>query len=166
MKITMLALLAALALVLAGCNRGEVTDVQRDANGGADVTYKLTESEISDALADALTATGNPLLRNPKVDLQPGQIVISGEHDQRDGTGTVSGNLTMTLTVQDGTLLAQITKADIQGWDANDERIAQFNQRLADNFSKRANRANKQITFKTVTITDNDIELVFNVKRA
>ncbi len=166
MRRLILALSALLVLLLAGCNRGEVVDVQRGADGGADVTYKLTQTEINDAITDALSTAPNPLLRNPSVDLQPAKIVISGEHERRDGKGTVSGTLTMTLTVSDGTLLAQITQADVEGWDATDERIAAFNQRLADNFSKRANRDNKQITYKSVNITDDDVELVFNIKRA
>ena len=64
-----------------------------------------------------------------------------------------------------GALLAQITQADVEGWDASDERIAAFNQRLSENFSRRANRDNRQITFKSVNITDDAVELVFNVKR-
>jgi DUF2993 family protein len=166
MKNRMLILLGLLLLVLAGCNRGEVVDVQRDANGGADLTYKLTESEINAAVSEALSLSANPLLRNPQVDLQPGQIVVNGEHDRRDGKGTVSGSITITLSIQSGTLLAQVTQANIEGWDASDERIAEFNQRLADNFSRRANRENKQITFTSVAITADAVELVFNIKRA
>lgn len=166
MKTRILVLFGVLMLALAGCNRGTVEDVQRDPNGGADVTYKLTQSDINTAITDALSARSNPLLRNPTVDLQPGQIVINGEHERRDGTGTVSGSITMTLTVQNGTLLAQISQANIEGWDATDPRIAEFNQRLTDDFSRRANRDNKQITFTSVSITDDAVELVFNIKKA
>jgi hypothetical protein len=162
---TRILILFGLLMILAGCNRGDVTDIQRDANGGADVTYKITESEINTAISSALAASANPLLRNPTVDLQPGQIVIKGERDRLDGSGRISGSVTLTLTVQNGALLAQITKADIEGWDASDARIAEFNQRLTDDFTRRANRDNKQITFTSATITDTDVELVFNVKR-
>lgn len=165
MKNLLLALSALLVLLLAGCNRGEVVDIQPGAEGGADVTYSLTQTEINDAIVDALSTAANPLLRNPSADLQPGQIVITGEHERRDGQGTVNGTLTMTLTVSDGALLAQITQADVEGWDASDARIAAFNQRLSENFSRRANRDNRQITFKSVNITDDAVALVFNVKR-
>jgi hypothetical protein len=166
MKTRIMILFGLLIFALAGCNRGEVVDVQRDANGGADVTYRITESDISTAITDALNAGGNPLLRNPKVDLQPGQIVVSGDHERRDGKGTVSGTITITITIQNGTLLAQVTQANIDGWDASDTRIAEFNQRLANDFSRRANRDNKQINFTSATITDDAIDLVFNIKRA
>ena len=75
---TQMLLLSLLCLVgLAACNRGEVTDIQRDPAGGVDVTAQLSETDINDAIADAL-AVDNPLLRDPNVDLQAGQIVVSG----------------------------------------------------------------------------------------
>jgi len=151
---------------LAACNRGNITDVQRDANGGVDATVSLTEQEVNDTVAEALAKQGNPLLRNPKIDLQPSQLVINGEHERRDGKGTVSGSITITITLQNGTLLPQITKADIEGWDANDSRIAEFNQKLTDAFDRRANRENKQITFTAITITDTNLTFAVNIKRA
>jgi hypothetical protein len=159
-------LFCVLVLGLAACNRGTVSDVQRDPNGGVDATVTLTEQEVNDAVVEALSKQGNPLLRNPKIDLQPGQLVINGEHDRRDGKGTISGSVTVTITVQDGSLLAQVTKADIEGWDANDPRIAEFNQRLADAFNRRANRDNKQLTFKSIEISDTNLTFTINVKRA
>jgi hypothetical protein len=125
----------------------------------------LTEADINAAIADAL-AIANPLLRDPKVDLQPGQIVVTGSHEQRDGTGSVSGSLTITLSVQNGAILAQVTQVNIDGVDASDARIAAINQRIADRVTRRANRENRQITVKSVTIADTEIDVVFNVKPA
>ena len=115
-------------------------------------------------MADALNVS-NPLLRDPKVDLQPGQIVINGEHDRRDGGGRVSGSVTMTLSVQNGALLAQITAADIEGLDMSDARIAEFNQRMAERMTARAGRDNPVVTMQSVTITDTDIQFVFTAQR-
>ena len=164
MKIRVL-MLCMLVLGLAACNRGNVSDVQRDPNGGVDATVSLTEQEVNDTVAEALSKQANPLLRNPKIDLQAGQLVINGEHERRDGKGTVSGSVTMTVTLQNGSLLAQITKADIEGFDASDPRIAEFNQKLADAFNRRANRDNKQITFTAITITDTNLTFTINIKR-
>ncbi len=151
-------------VALAACRRAEVTDIQRDPSGGVDVTAELTESDISAAIADAL-AIDNPLLRDPQVDLQPGQIVITGQHDQRDGTGTVSGSLTVTLSVQNGAILAQVTQADIEGIDLSDARIATINSRIAERVTRRADRENRQITVQSVTISDTAVEVIFNVQR-
>ncbi len=165
MKIRIL-MLCLVVFGLAACNRGTVSDVQRDPNGGVDATVTLTEQDVNDAVTDALSKQANPLLRSPKVDLQAGQLVITGEHERRDGKGKVNGSVTITIAVQDGTLLPTITKADIEGWDASDARIAEFNQKLADAFNRRANRDNKQITFKSIAITDTDLTFTVNIKRS
>ena len=165
MKIRVL-MLCMLLFGLAACNRVNVSDVQRDPNGGVDATVSLTEQEVNDTVAEALARTGNPLLRNPKIDLQPGQLVINGERERVDGTGTVNGSLTVTITLQNGALLPQITKAEFEGWDANDSRIAEFNQRLTEAFNRRANRDNKQITFTAITITDTNLTFTVNIKKA
>ena len=164
MKIRVL-MLCMLILGLAACNRANVSDVQRDANGGLDATVSLTEQEVNDTVTEALSKQANPLLRNPKIDLQTGQLVINGEHERRDGKGTVSGSVTVTITLQNGSLLAQVTKADIEGYDASDPRIAEFNQKLADAFNRRANRDNKQITFTAITITDTNLTFTVNIKK-
>lgn len=165
MRIRSLLMVTILVLTLAGCNRGEVTDVQRNPEGGVDVTVNLTEAEVNEAITDALATAANPLLRNPSVDLQPGQIVVTGEHERRDGSGTVNGSLTITVTVQDGTVLAQVTQSSIEGFDLTDERIAQFNTRLAENFTRRANRDNREITVTAITITDTELQVTFNARR-
>ena len=78
---------------------------------------------------------------------------------------SVSGSITVTVTLQNGSLLAQVTKADIEGYDASDPRIAEFNQKLADAFNRRANRDNKQITFTAINITDTNLTFTVNIKR-
>lgn len=164
MKFKMLILGLLCVVGLAACNRGEVTDVQRDPAGGVDVTAQLTETDISDAIADAL-AIQNPLLRDPKVDLQPGQIVITGSHDKRDGSGRVDGSMTVTLSVQDGAILPQVTAIDIEGIKPSDEQVTTINQRIAERVTRRADKEGRQITVKSVSVTDTLVEVVFNVKR-
>ena len=165
MKIRSVFLLLFMIVGLAACNRGNVTDVERSAEGGVDITVKLTEQEVDDSVTTALAAAANPLLRNLSVDLQAEQIVVNGEHERRDGGGKVTGSVTITVAVQDGLLLPQISKADIEGFDLTDARVAEFNQRLQADFNRRANRDNQQLTFKSVSITNSDLEIVFNVKR-
>jgi formylmethanofuran dehydrogenase subunit C len=165
MKIRTLLLTLFMIVGLAACNRDNVTSVERSAEGGVDVTVKLTEQEVNEAITTVLAVSANPLLRNPTVDLQAGQIVVNGEHERRDGQGKVTGSITITVAVQDGLLLPQITQADIEDFDLSDARVAEFNQRLQADFNRRANRDNKQLTFKSVAITDSDLEIVFNFKR-
>lgn len=166
MRVRLMMLCFGLILAMTACNRGAVSDVQVDPAGGVDATVTLTEQEVNDAVVEALSKQANPLLRNPVVDLQAGQIVINGEHERRNGQGTISGSVTVTVTVQDGGLLAQVTSTTVDGWDATDARVAEFNQRLAEGFSRRANRDNGQLTFKAITITDTNLSFTINIKRA
>lgn len=166
MRVRLMMLCFGLMLAMTACNRGSVSDVQVDPAGGVDATVTLTEQEVNDAVVEALSKQANPLLRNPVVDLQAGQIVINGEHERRNGQGTISGSVTVTVTVQDGGLLAQVTSTTVDGWDATDARVAEFNQRLAEGFNRRANRDNGQLTFKAITITDTNLSFTINIKRA
>jgi len=162
MKTRLLILLLA-TVALAACRRAEVTNIERNPEGGLDVSASLSEADINAAIADAL-AIENPLLRDPQVDLQNGQIVVTGSHEPRNGGETVSGSLTITLSVENGALLAQITQADIQGVDLSDERIANINQRISERLTTRANRENRAVTVQSVNVTDSAVEVTFNMQ--
>jgi hypothetical protein len=153
------------AILLVGCNRGEVSGVQRAPEGGVDATITLSEADINEVVASALAARPNPLLRNPQIDLQPGVLVISGEHDRRDGGGTVSGSLTAAVTLVDGRISVQVTAVDIEGLALGDDLIAQFNQGLSDALDGRLNRDNPVATIKSLTISDTSLEVVVNLQR-
>lgn len=157
-------LLPLLLIVLAACNFGGV-EVERNPEGGLDITATLTEAEVNAAITEALAQNPNPLLRDPDVDLQNGRIIINGQHTRRDGSGTVTGTMTMTLGVANGLLTAQITQVEIDGWDANDARIAEFNQRLADGLSRIAQGSRASITFTEVTITDAELRIAFTARQ-
>jgi regulator of protease activity HflC (stomatin/prohibitin superfamily) len=148
---------------LAACQFGSVS-VERNADGTADVTVSLTESEANTMIQAALEQSANPLLRNPSVDLQSGQLVISGEHDRKDGGGRVSGTASVTLAVVNGEIQAQVTSATFEGWDVSDARIAEFNQQLAAQLGGRARRDNARATLSSITISDNALNIVVTVQ--
>lgn len=166
MKNRVIIVLLLTTLTLTACRRGEIVDIERNPEGGVTVTARLTEADVNAAVNEALAQLENPLLRNPQIDLQNSVIVVSGEHVRRDGSGTVSGSFHVTLTVQNGTLLAQVSNLNIEGLDVSDERLATFNQHLANGFTARANRENRQITIDAVTITDDAIEITMTARRA
>jgi hypothetical protein len=151
-----------LPLLLGACNRAQV---ERNPEGGVTVTVTLSEADVNLAIEQALAAGTDPLLRNPSVELANGVIIASGEHDRRDGGGRVSGSLTIRVSVVNGTLAAEITEADIEGFDLSDERIAAFNERLADGLARRSDQENRLLTFESVTISDGQMEIVFTARR-
>lgn len=164
MKIRLLMFIFAVPLLLVGCNRANV-DVERNPDGGFNITATLNEAEVNTAIENALAQSANPLLRDPQVDLQTGQIIINGQHDRRDGGGTVSGSVTMTLSVQNGALAAQITQADVEGLDLTDERIADFNTRLAEGLARLAENDRGLITVQSITVTADNLQIVFTAQR-
>ena len=154
-----------LPFLLVACNRAEVTDVRRNPEGGVDITAQLDETAINEVITAALAEVDNTLLRDPQVDLQSNAIIINGEHDRRNGEGRVSGSMTLTLTVQDGALLAQITAVNIEDVDVTDARIARLNERLAAGFSRRADPDNRAINYQSIRITDDFVEFTINAQR-
>ncbi|MCB9437768.1 MAG: LmeA family phospholipid-binding protein [Anaerolineales bacterium] len=164
---TRVAILLSILMIfgVVGCRKGKVESIERNPAGGYDVTVSFAETDINDAIAEALTANGNPLLRDPDVDLQNGQIYVTGEHDKRDGSGRVSGDITIVLSVQNGVLAAQITAVNIEGVTMTDTRIAEFNQRFANGMTLRANRENREITMLSVDTSEDQVLVKFNAKR-
>ncbi len=151
------------AISLAACNFGGVS-VERNSDGTTDVIVSLTESEVNTLIQAALEQSADPLLRNPSVDLQPGQIVISGEHDRRDGGGRISGTVTMSISVVNGDVQAQITAVNIEGWDASDARIQEFNRQLAQLLGGRARQDNARATLSAITITNDALQIRITVQ--
>ncbi len=166
MRVRYMVLMALLMVSLAACNRGTVEDVQRNPEGGVDVTISLTEQEVNDAVAQALDASGNPLLRNPQVDLKPGQMMITGEHGHRDGGGTVSGTVTVNVGLNAGKIQVQVTQAQIEGFDLSDERIQQFNDRLTTIFVNRLERDRGVIIVTALSVTEDSLQFTINAQRS
>ncbi len=153
-----LLLVLLLPLTLAACNRDNV-DVQRNGDGTATITVTVQESEVNTMIVTALERADDPLLRNPSVDLQDGRIVVSGDYERQDGGGTVSGTMTLTATVVNGSLQIQVTDVTIQDFSMDDARIAEFNQNLAEAMAGRARQDNPRATLQSVTITDNTFSM-------
>lgn len=155
----------ALVFALAACGgRGDIS-IQRGAEGGLNITVSASEADVNAVVSDALARQANPLLRNPQVDLQAGQIVVNGEHDRRDGQGAVSGSLTITATVVNNRLQMQVTAADIEGIALTDERIADLNARLSEALNRLAERQRENVRVTAVTITANALEITINAQR-
>lgn len=150
--------------VLTACNRDNIS-VQPNGDGTATVSVNLGESEVNQMISTILAANANPLLRNPSVDLQNGQIVISGEHERRDGGGLVSGTLTMQISVTSGNVNAQISAVNIEGLTVNDERIAELNRQLAERLAGRARQNNGQATLSAINITNDALQIQITIRR-
>ncbi len=164
MKGRLFLLFAIVSLMLLTACKAQV-EVRPSPGSGVAITVTMTEEEVNDAISGALELGGNPLLRNPQVDLQDGAVVITGEHERREGEGRVSGTIRLTLSAEDGVLVAQITDMEIEGTEVSDEQIAQLNERLAEALSNRAGRGRRVLRLDSVTVTDDSIEFVLILER-
>lgn len=152
------------SLLLAACGAGQVEIVRERGSDVFNITVELNEDDVAQLVEEALAANGNPLLRNPVVDLQNGQIEVTGQHERRDGSGLVNGRILLIPSVQDNALMLEATEITLEGVEMSDERIAQFNENLAERISGRADRT-PNVTLTTVTVTDNLLTLTLDAIR-
>lgn len=163
---TRMMLLFLVAVGLVACNRDSF-GAQRNQAGGLDITVSATEAEVNTLIQTALTQSANPLVRNPSVDLQDGQIVISGEHDKRDGSGQrVNGTITVVPSVVDGRLAVQVTSVNIEGWDASDARVQQINQKIEQALQGRAVQDNPNVDLTRVTVNNDNLSFTISTRPA
>lgn len=156
-----IALLLLLSFALVGCSG---LNVQPNGDGTATITVSLTESEINTVIATALSTAEEPVLSNTSVDLQTGQIVVSGDYQRQDGTGTASGTLTLQISVVNGEIQAQVSNVNIEGLDASDARIQQFNERLETGLATVAQQNNANASLDSITITDDTLNIAITVQ--
>ena len=152
------------SLLLAACGAGRVEIVRERGSDVFNITVELNEADVAQLVEEALAASGNPLLRSPVVALQSGQIEVTGQHDRRDGGGVVNGRILLTPSVQNDTLMLAAAEISIEGMDLSDERIAQFNENLAERISGRADRA-PNVTLTAVSVTNNLLTLTLDATR-
>jgi len=159
-------LLPLLLVALVGCRRGEIQEIKRNADGTVDVTVRYTENDFAEMIDLALQEHGNPLLRDPQVDLQNNQVVITGEHDKRDGSGErVSGSMIATVSVENGALLFQVVSAEFEGEPVDQAQIAEFNANMKQRMESRAAREGRVVEMLDVVLTDDYVDLTFRVDR-
>lgn len=165
----LLGLLLVLPLLLAACDRGSV-DVERGANGGLDVTVSMTESEVNAALSDALERAVEQgradRVENLSINLQAGALVINGDFAGDNGA-SVSGSITVAVSVGADSVDVEITAANVEGWAADDERLQTITQRIEDALNNRAFRDNARGSARltAITITDDALTFTINVQR-
>lgn len=160
LKIAILLVLGSLLLVACGAGRVEI--VRERGSDVFNVTVELNEDDVAQLVEEALQGSGNPLLRDPLVDLQNGQIEVTGEHDRRDGSGRVNGRIVLIPSVQDDHLMLEATEINIEGVDVSDERIEQFNNNLAERISGWAEQRTRNISLTGVNIANNLLILTFD----
>lgn len=158
----MILLLVSGSLFLAACGTGRVEIVRERGSDVFNVTVELNEDDFAQLVEEALLAGANPLLHDPVVDLQNGQIEVTGTYERRDGSGEADGRIVLVPSVQNGQLVLEAVEINIEGVAVSDERIEQFNDNLAERMARRIEQRDRDITVTDVSVTDDLLMLMFD----
>lgn len=156
-------LLSAFLLItgLAACQFGGV-QVERTGEGSARITVDISESEANQLIGEIVARANPPLLINPQLDLQNGQMVLNGEYDRRDGQ-RMRGSITLVPSVANSAIQITANAVNIDGFEATDARLADLNARLAEGLGARGRERGSGVRFESVTVSDTQLRLVFTV---
>jgi predicted RNA-binding protein with TRAM domain len=162
-KLMLLVVLVLSSFSLAACSFGEVNITKERGSDTFHVTVALNEDDFAGMIAESQRADHNRFLQDPVVDLQDGQIKVSGVHEKRDGSGTVDGYMILVPSVQDGRLLLQAVEVNIDGMNASDEQIARFNENLAERLMHRQDNRRGDLEVTAVSVTNDLFTLTFDI---
>ena len=60
--------------------------------------------------------------------------------------------------------MIQATSVEIAGVDVTDARIERMNERLAQRFSRRADREGRGLELQSVTVADGEMDLIYTAE--
>jgi hypothetical protein len=146
--------LMALSIVLSACS----IDVARNDDGSLTVTSSMTEASLSAEMGHALDQ-----LQNVSVDLQDGTMIFSADRPRPDGSQIDHVQFRVDLGSNNGQLTATISEFMVNGQPGSDERVAQWNERIAERLERQAERHPNR-SLESATITDSDVTLVWHVE--
>jgi hypothetical protein len=147
-----------LVFSLTGCRRG---DISIDPDAGT-LGLSISETDLNAGLMTLIAAHSNPLFRNPSLDLQPGLVVLNGEHQRRDGQGMVTGSVTLRPSVVEGGIQVAVEQVSVEGVNADDAQVQAF----ADDFAKLLNNQSalrqRRASITAFTVTDSTLDITFS----
>jgi hypothetical protein len=141
-------------------------NIKQDAAGNIVLVVSLNEDQVSGAIQNALVnvnVNGVTLLTQlTGLDLQPGKIVVKGNHTTQDGQ-VLEGTIEIAVAAVGGRLQVQLQNVNISGTTISGDLINQVNAQLASALSAVAtNQTN--VVFNNVTITDSTLAIEITVK--
>ena len=125
----------------------------------ATVGVEVTEAEIAQAILDGLADSEMDKL---EVDLQEGYILVRAEKEHPDGSGADNLSFRLDLGVSDGQLTASISEAQYNGEPIEEEKVALWNERIAERL-ERAARRRPNSELQSVTVDGEKIAMTWRV---
>lgn len=155
-RLIVFGLIFLLTMALNGCG----LNVNRNADGSRTVEVRMTEADLQ---AEITAAIADPLIRNVAVDVQEGYIRVSAERKRLNSDQTDTLSFRLTLRASEGHLAAQISEAQINKQPLDSDRVALWNERIANRLSK-ATQRRPDSTLQSVTVGGEVVTLVWRVE--
>lgn len=156
--LAILTLAALLSLLLSACQ----ATITRNADGSLRVETTMTEAALQDEIQAALA---DPLIQSVTVDLQSGYALVSGVRKRLNSDQTDTLTFRLDLGVHEGVLTATVSDARIDGLAVEPERVALWNERIANRLEK-ASQRRPSSTLQEVSIGSEAVTMVWRVETA
>jgi hypothetical protein len=145
-----------LSLSLSACK----WSAERNPDGSWTITGSVTEAEAQKAIDEGLA---DPLIKNVRVDFQPGVLAVTADRTSPDGSRTDALRFKVMLSVVNGHLGAVISDVQASGTPVDPALVAVWNQRIADRL-ERAGERRERSTLESVSVTDSDLTMVWHAE--
>ena len=151
-------LVGLLGALVSGCT----ANITRNADGSLTVETSMTAESLQ---AEIQAAIADPLIENLTVQLEQGYINVNGERKRLNSDQTDTLTFRLDLGVSNGHLTATISNALIDGQAVEANRVALWNERIAnrlENFGQRRSDSSLQ----SVNVTSEAITMTWHVETA
>lgn len=139
LRFASLLLIAVFAVLLNACNAEITRNEDRSFNISVTLPEETIQSEIAAAVAESQ-------LENVSVNLENGFIAVSGERPRLNGNQRDEVSFQLQLDAIDGQLVATISGLQVNGQAADDARVDEMNERIAERLTSAGqNRPNSRL---------------------
>ena len=149
-------LIACIALALSAC------EARLARNDDGSYTFETTISE-ADMQAAIKASLADPLIQELNVDLKEGYILASGTRKRLNSDRTDTLTFRLDLGVSAGQLTAAISNALLDGIPVEAERVALWNERIANRLGNAGSR-NPNSKLQTVVVTESSATLTWRIE--
>jgi hypothetical protein len=153
-----LIILTLAAFLLSACQ----ATITRNEDGSLRVETSMTEAALQSEIQAALS---DPLVQSITVDLQSGYMDVSGVRKRLNSDQADTLAFRLDLGVRDGFLTATVSGAEIDGVPVEANRVALWNERIANRLEKAGQRrANSML--QSLAVSSDEVTLVWRVETA
>ena len=154
---TPLWILFALTLLCAPLSACEAR-IARNEDGTYTLETVIPEEDMQAAIKASLA---DPLVQELNVDLRPGYALVSGTRKRLNSDQTDTLSFRLDLGASGGLMTATISDALLDGVPIEGERVALWNERIANRLS---NTGGRNSSLQAVVITDDAVTLTWIIE--